>query len=308
MSAPEPPRLHEAQADVPHSLVARLIADQAPQWSHLPLTPLSSDGTVHRVDLLGTDMVVRVPIIDWGEDEAGDDSIRLPLLATALAPTGVRVPTQLFRGEPAAGMAWHWGVYRRLPGRHPDPTSPGDQRALVDGLSAVIRALRANQALHALGTGAAAIFDFQADDAATRPHVVALGSGPALAAWDAAVELAAREPAAPTSWVHGDLLPGNLLIEDVLTGLPPRLTGVIDWGASGIGDPALDLLPAWACLHAPARRELLEAVGATPTQIVRARAYAVRKAAWGVPYYARTLPSFAATLEYALAQVESDDL
>jgi len=36
-------------------------------------------------------------------------------------------------------------------------------------------------------------------------------------------------------WVHGDLLPGNLL------GVDGRLSAVIDFGGLNVGDPACDL-------------------------------------------------------------------
>ncbi|MGW0594118.1 phosphotransferase [Streptosporangium sp. NPDC002607] len=43
----------------------------------------------------------------------------------------------------------------------------------------------------------------------------------------------------PEVWVHGDLLPGNLLVVD------GRLSAVIDFGGLNVGDPACDLQPAW---------------------------------------------------------------
>ena len=42
--------------------------------------------------------------------------------------------------------------------------------------------------------------------------------------------------------VHGDLIPGNLLVAG------GRLTSVLDWGGLGAGDPAQDLDPAWSVL------------------------------------------------------------
>ena len=39
--------------------------------------------------------------------------------------------------------------------------------------------------------------------------------------------------------MHGDLLPGNLLVVD------GRLSAVIDFGGLNVGDPACDLQPAW---------------------------------------------------------------
>jgi aminoglycoside phosphotransferase (APT) family kinase protein len=44
----------------------------------------------------------------------------------------------------------------------------------------------------------------------------------------------------PPVWVHGDLLPGNLLLRD------GRLTGVIGWAVVGVGDQACDLIPVWS--------------------------------------------------------------
>jgi aminoglycoside phosphotransferase (APT) family kinase protein len=40
-------------------------------------------------------------------------------------------------------------------------------------------------------------------------------------------------------WVHGDVAAGNLLVRD------GRLSAVIDFGSSGVGDPASDLMIAW---------------------------------------------------------------
>ena len=72
-----------------------------------------------------------------------------------------------------------------------------------------------------------------------------------------------RDPNPASGWLHGDLMPGNLLMEG------GALTGIIDWGASGIGDPALDLLAAWTCLGPPGARTFSAALDASPAQITR---------------------------------------
>jgi len=48
-------------------------------------------------------------------------------------------------------------------------------------------------------------------------------------------------------WIHGDLLPGNLL----LTG--GRLSAVIDFGGLNVGDPACELQAAWNVFTGTAR-------------------------------------------------------
>jgi aminoglycoside phosphotransferase (APT) family kinase protein len=293
----EPMRLHEGQIDVTGALVAALIRHQCPQWAHLPLRRLDHDGTIHRVYLLGDSRVVRVPVIDWAGDEAGDDARRLPELARALEPAGIAAPQLLFRGTPADGMPFTWGIWPRLPGRHPRPGDPHDERAVAHGVAAAMGAL----ATVTLDWAPAPEPSFFSREDGTRDKVIALGSPAALEAWDAARDPGPDEPA---QWLHGDLMPGNLLIEG--EGAQARLTGIIDWGASGRGDRGFDLLAGWVCTGPRARAVLLETASATEPQIARARAYAVRKAAWGIDYYERTLPRFAAQLRFALDQVTAD--
>ena len=42
-------------------------------------------------------------------------------------------------------------------------------------------------------------------------------------------------PAAPLTFVHGDLWPGNLLFEGT------RLSGIVDWGSAGVGHPGVEI-------------------------------------------------------------------
>ena len=51
----------------------------------------------------------------------------------------------------------------------------------------------------------------------------------------------------PPVWVHGDLHPGNLLVQD------GRLTAVIDFVDLTAGDPATDLASAWLTFDRPGR-------------------------------------------------------
>lgn len=292
-----PARLHEQQIDVPDTLVAALLDRQCPRWARAPRERLDTAGTIHRVDLLGADAVVRVPFIDWAGNEAGDDAARIPAIGDALAQVGIAVPRVLHQGRPDAGLPWPWGVWSRLPGRHPRPGDPHDEAALARGLTAAMSAL----AEVTLPWAAAPDTDFLTREDGTRDKVVALNSAPALQAWDAAQP---PETGQPMPWIHGDPLPGNLLMSG--DGASARLTGIIDWGASGRGDRSLDLAAGWLCMGADARASLLEGTSATDAEVARARAYVVRKAAWGIDYYARSLPRFADHLRFGLTQVEAE--
>jgi aminoglycoside phosphotransferase (APT) family kinase protein len=78
-------------------------------------------------------------------------------------------------------------------------------------------------------------------DEQVRRSIVQLGDridGDAtLRSWEESLNASAWDGAGV--WVHGDLLPGNLLVVD------GHLSAVIDWGGLNVGDPACDLQPAW---------------------------------------------------------------
>ena len=60
----------------------------------------------------------------------------------------------------------------------------------------------------------------------------------AMDVWQAAID--AGPWTGDPVWVHGDLLPGNIVVRD------QRLAGVIDWSGLGVGDPACDGMLAWS--------------------------------------------------------------
>lgn len=95
--------------------------------------------------------------------------------------------------------------------------------------------------------------------------------------WEECLEGAADdvEPAL----VHGDLIPGNLLLADA------HLTGVIDRGGLGAGDPAQDLDPAWSVLDAAGAAALREALDVDEPSWLRARGFTLEHAVGGIVYY-----------------------
>lgn len=81
------------------------------------------------------------------------------------------------------------------------------------------------------------------------------------------------------TWVHADLMPGNLLTKD------GRLTAVIDFESAGVGDPACDLIVAWMLLPAQVRPTFKRAIGADDATWLRGRARALSMALGHIPYY-----------------------
>ncbi|HWA61009.1 MAG TPA: phosphotransferase, partial [Caulobacteraceae bacterium] len=162
-----------------------------------------------------------------------------------------------------------------------------------EALGAFVRALRGLDATdapapgrHNFGRGE----PIRVRDAVTRSAIANLAgeidAGTALKVWDEA--LAARDWDGPPTWLHGDLMPGNLIVAG------GRLDAVIDFGGLAAGDPAVDLMPAWAVFEGPARDAFRDAAGLDAAAWWRGRAWALHAGVMALPYYRDSRPSFAA--------------
>lgn len=82
-----------------------------------------------------------------------------------------------------------------------------------------------------------------------------------------------------SGFVHGDLIPGNLLVA------AGRLTGIIDWGCAAYADRAQDMAPAWSVLDVRGREIFRRAVDVDDATWVRARTFELEHAVAAVLYY-----------------------
>jgi aminoglycoside phosphotransferase (APT) family kinase protein len=80
-------------------------------------------------------------------------------------------------------------------------------------------------------------------------------------------------------WHHGDLDVRNWLVRD------GRISGVIDWGSMGVGDPACDVMVAWKLHSREARDAFREALPTDDATWERARGWAVSQAVAALAYY-----------------------
>jgi aminoglycoside phosphotransferase (APT) family kinase protein len=87
--------------------------------------------------------------------------------------------------------------------------------------------------------------------------------------WEAALASTWQEPGV---WVHGDVAANNLLV------LHRRLAAVIDFGSSGVGDPACDLTILWTFFSGAARGAFRDAMAMDDATWARARGWASWKA------------------------------
>ena len=284
--------MHENELPTDAALVRRLLAAQFPEWADLPVEHVPSSGTVNALYRLGDDMVVRLPRMDWGAGGVAKDREWLPRLAPLLP---VPIPVPLAQGAPGREFPWEWGIYPWLEGEHPD--CDGDAESLAAFVGALHRVDLRGGPPARRGRPLAEVQDESAREALLQLDG-SIDVGAATAAWDAALE--APQWDGPPVWIHGDLLPANLLVRD------GRLTGVIDWGSVGVGDPAVDMIAAWGALTADGRDDFRERLGVDDATWARGRGWALSIGLIALPYYVDTNPVFAETARRLIREVLAD--
>jgi aminoglycoside phosphotransferase (APT) family kinase protein len=98
-------------------------------------------------------------------------------------------------------------------------------------------------------------------------------------------------------WIHGDVDARNLLVRG------GRLAAVIDFGQTGVGDPACDLTIAWTFFSGAARAAFRDAVAADAATWARARGWAMWKALITLAGHAGADPSEAHDARRVLDEV-----
>jgi aminoglycoside phosphotransferase (APT) family kinase protein len=283
----------ELLTDVP--LVRRLLQEQFPKWADLPLERVPSMGTDNALYRLGSDLVVRLPRIEWATAGIEKDFRWLPSLAPLLP---VEIPRPLARGAPTAEFPWEWGVYGWLDGMNPGIGGTGQE--LARDLAAFVRAMR--QVALADGPVCRRGKPLATQDEFTRTSLGKLAAtidvGAATAAWESA--LGVPDWSGPSVWLHADLLPGNLLVRE------GRLSGVIDFAVAGVGDPACDLIPAWTVLGGEAREVFRREADVDEATWARGRGWALSMGLGIVPYYEDTNPAFADLGRHMVGEVLTD--
>jgi aminoglycoside phosphotransferase (APT) family kinase protein len=291
------PRLHDDQVDLSVDVVSRLVAEQFPEWAGLPVRALPSAGTVHGVYRLGDDLCARLPLTPRFVDDLAAERTVLDEVAPRLP---LAVPRPVADGVPGFGYPFRWAIYRWIPGDVYSDRAVRDEAEAAVALAEFVHALRRVPVTDLTPrAGRRPLADL---DEATRRAIVEAGDdvdGPACrAAW--------RRALAAPAWdgvrirIHADLLRPNLLLR---TG---RLHAVLDFGAAGAGDPATDVIAAWAVFGPVGRRAYRDALRVDPADWARARGIALHQALLGIPYYRRSHPTFAALMRRTVGQVLSD--
>jgi aminoglycoside phosphotransferase (APT) family kinase protein len=254
-------------------LARRLVDSQLPQFSHLPIEPVEHDGWDNRTFRLGPELTVRLPSGPWYAQQVAKEQRWLPLLAPRLP---LPIPTPVAVGEPAGEYPYPWSVYRWLDGDLASKAPVADKTAFATTLAEFLTALAGAPAAGGPGPGEHNFYrggPLGHYEAEALQAIDALGAeiprDAVMRAWEDA--MSTRHEGEPV-WFHGDVAAGNLLVRD------GRLAAVIDFGTSGVGDPACDMVIAWTYLDAAARDRFRKERGVDDATWSRGRGWGLWKA------------------------------
>lgn len=258
---------------IDEALVRRLVAAQFPQWADLPVRPVAHGGWDNRTFHLGEAMAVRLPSAAGYVQQVEKEHRWLPILAPQLP---LPIPAPIARGAPGEGYPWPWSVYRWIEGETAQRAPIADMTAFAEALAGFLAALQAADATggpppgeHNFQRGGPPAYYDAAARQAIRDLAGEIDTAAATTVWERALSSRWEKPPV---WFHGDVASGNLLVRD------GRLSAVIDFGTSGIGDPAGDLYIAWTFFDRPSREAFRAALPLDEETWARGRGWTLWKA------------------------------
>lgn len=233
----------EREVEINSALVERLLEDQHPDLASLPLS-LVSEGWDNVTLRLGEDLAVRVPRRAIAVALIESEQRWLPELArhvTAPIPAPMRV------GVASLRFPWPWSIVRWIEGTTAGYAQPNPSEA--PKLGATIGSIHTTPPADApdnphRGRPLPQRVDvFEQRLTATNDEALGVPVADIRQAWH---QWAQTPIDVPSTWIHGDLHPKNVLVRD------GQIAGIIDWGDICAGDPATDLSVVWS-LFDPSR-------------------------------------------------------
>jgi len=265
--------------EITTKIAIALIAEQFPQFSHMPIRPVDQGGNDNRTFRLGDEMSIRLPSTKDYVRQVQKEQTWLPKIAPYLS---LPIPQPIAFGMPSQIYPWNWSIYKWLEGESANSAELLDAHLETIALQ-LAHFLNEFHQFDAAGAPAPGLHNWwraahtSVYDADTKALIENLkdfvDADKARALWQKAISSKwHKDPV----WVHGDVASGNLLVKD------NKLVAVIDFGCMGIGDPACDLTIAWTFFNGKSREIFKNNVPLDEETWARARGWAMWKALYEI--------------------------
>lgn len=285
MSDTAPPWAPEITIDV--DLAGRVVAEQFPDLAGLPVRKVGA-GYDNSVFGVGPDWVFR--FVHKASAVPGSVA-EVAVLRSLPTDLPLPVPRPLFVGTPTPELPFPWWGGPMLPGVEIAAADLRDDARVpvAETIGRFLRRLHSPAVTRIVLDGAAA----DGVDLPVDPWKRATPRAKAPQARETLARLSTRtgrpadcrtlallddaesldEPTGEPTLVHGDLHFRHLLVTGRTS---PRASGVIDWGDTCLGDPAMDLAIAYMAFTGRARQAFLDAYGPVDDErATRARVVAI---------------------------------
>ncbi len=262
-------------SDINRTLVQNLIRSQFPEWSDLPIEKIAFEGWDNRTFRLGNHMLIRLPSAEAYAESVHKEQKWLPFLAPELS---LEIPEPLGMGHPCDMYPWNWSIYKWIQGKSANLYTFNDEQLeiIAHQLSHFLKELHQIKIDRAPEPGPHNFFRGahpSVYDKETRRAITNLKSfldcERMIALWEKSLESRWHQPFV---WIHGDLSAANIIIRE------NRLKAVIDFGGTGVGDPACDLSIAWTFFKNKSREVFKKNMDLDSNTWERARGWVLWKA------------------------------
>ncbi|MGM9470375.1 aminoglycoside phosphotransferase family protein [Pseudarthrobacter sp. YS3] len=294
--------MHSDELHIDEQVARRLIVDQFPEWRLECVRRITTDGTVNAIFRIGADLSARFPLRSADPTEMRAELSREAAAMRELAAyCPVATPAPVAVGDPGDGYPLPWTVQTWIQGAVATPQGLAHSEMFAHDLVNLVRSLRAvgTKGRHFAGSGRGGdLHDSEGwMEVCFRESDGLLPVDRLRALW---AEFRSLPKVAPEVMTHGDLIPGNLLVED------DRLVGVLDGGGFAPADPSLDLVAAWHMLDDERRSVLRSELACGDVEWWRGAAWAFQQAMGLVWYYRETNPGMSTIGKTTLARILSD--
>lgn len=281
--------MHKNELLINESMVRILLDTQCSCWANLPLTAIPSTGTEHSLFRLGVDYIIRLPRVEWSVGSVNKTIEKefkwIPQLGKLL---NVPIGEPLFKGNPDKNYPWQWIIAKWNDGYNPDFEKENEYNLLAKDLAYFLNDLhKVNLQNGPLSRRGIPLLELNME---TRKAIAELeneiDTQVVTKLWTQLLNIPIWNQ--PPVWVHGDFLPGNILVSD------NRLNAVIDFSDLGVGDPACDLIIAWSLFNDTSRQIFKDhLVNIDDDTWERGKGWALSIALIMLPYYKHSNPVMA---------------
>ena len=294
--------MHDDELHIDEQVARRLIIDQFPEWRLECVRRITTDGTVNAIFRIGADLTARFPLRSANPTDMRAELAREALGMRELADyCPVATPSPVAMGDPGFGYPLPWTVQTWIQGAVTTPHDLAHSEMFAHDLANLVRSLRAADMKGRPFGGSGRGGDLHGSDAwmevCFRESDGLLPVDRLRALW---AEFRSLPNVSSDLMTHGDLIPGNLLVED------DRLVGVLDGGGFAPADPSLDLVAAWHMLDDERRSVLRSELACRDVEWWRGAAWAFQQAMGLMWYYRETNPGMSALGQTTLSRILND--